>query len=81
MASRTAAGREGYGQVGGATAVTGLLACTSPEIAAGTGGSDCGATRPLAPDVASGQGLPPVKGSGWNEHQPPYRHPVPGEGE
>ncbi len=35
----------------------------------------------LAPDVASGQGLQPVKGSGRDGHHRPYGHLVPGEGE
>jgi len=54
----------GTGRSTTATALTGLLACTSPEIAAGTDGSDWVLPGLLAPDVPSGQGLQPVKGSG-----------------
>ena len=52
------------GRSAAATALTGLFACASPEVAAGTTAATVVLPGLLAPDVASGQGLPPVKGSG-----------------
>ena len=59
MASRTAANHEDMRDTGKsttATALTGLLACISPEIAAGTGGGDCGAARSAGPGRTIGPG-------------------------
>ena len=66
MASRTAVGHEEYRQVGGGDRAdrSARLPAPAPGIAAGRDGSDCGAAGLLAPDVPSGQGLQPVKGSG-----------------
>ena len=46
-----------------ATALTGLLACTSAETAAGRTAATVVLPGLLAPDVPSGQGFQPVKGS------------------
>lgn len=63
MASRTAANYEGYRQIGDGYALTGLLACTSAETAAGRTAATVVLPGLLAPDVPSGQGFQPVKGS------------------
>jgi hypothetical protein len=65
-ASRTAAGDEGYRQVGGGDRAdrSARLPAPAPVIAAGTTAATVVLPGLLAPDVASGQGLQPVKGSG-----------------
>ncbi len=66
MASRTAAGHEGYRQVGG-----GYRADRSARLPAPAPGSPPGRTAAtvvlpglLVPGIPSGQGLRPMKGSG-----------------
>jgi hypothetical protein len=66
MASRTAVGHEGYRQVGGGDRAdrSARLPAPAPVIAAGTTAATVVLPGLLAPDVASGLGLQPVKGSG-----------------
>jgi len=64
MTSRTAAGHEGYRQIDDGYRADRSVCLHQPEIAAGTTAATVVLPGLLAPDVASGQGLPPVKGSG-----------------